>query len=100
MYMPTKATPHLDGLIRAFLSMKDSDECARFLEDLCTFAEIEAMAQRYHVAERLNAGDVYHTISAGSGVSTATISRVGRALRHGAGGYQIAFDRQKTEDKK
>ena len=95
--MPTKSIPHMDGLIRAFLSMKDADECACFLDDLCTYAELEAMAQRYHVAERLSAGDVYHIISAGSGVSTATISRVGRALKHGAGGYQIALDRRNCD---
>ena len=93
--MPIEDIPHLKELIGAFRTLETPDETRRFLDDLCTYAELAAMAQRYYVASRLDEGAVYHVISSESGASTATISRVGRALKHGAGGYKIALERTK-----
>ena len=69
------------------------EECEIFFEDLCTVTEIKAMEQRYHVASLLEKGLIYNDILEKTGASSATISRVNRSLRYGAGGYAIVFDR-------
>ena len=67
--------------------LKDVDECSRFFEDLCTPTELRAMEQRFDVAVYLQQGWVYLDILEKTGASSATISRVRRAmLEHGAGG--------------
>ena len=35
-----------DTLYEALVSLKDVDECRRFLQDLCTVSELKAMEQR------------------------------------------------------
>ena len=58
------------------------------------------MAQRLQVAKMLHEGHVFHEIVEETGASTATISRVNRAIKDGCDGYQIIFDRtEKTEEK-
>ncbi len=72
--------------------MKSREECARFFEDLCTINEILSMAQRIEIAEMLLKGRTYLEIADLTGAATATISRVNRALRHGAGGYSLVLE--------
>ena len=43
----------MDSLFHAILSLKTTDECYRFFEDLCTVPELKAMAQRIAVAQML-----------------------------------------------
>jgi uncharacterized protein YerC len=38
--------PALDDLAAAFLKMRNRDEAKRFLRDLCTLGELEALAHR------------------------------------------------------
>lgn len=83
----------LNRLYGAFLALGNADEAARLLEDLCTRQELEEMARRLLVAGLLRRGVNYQEIARQSGVSTATISRVNRALRYGAGGYTLVLDR-------
>jgi TrpR-related protein YerC/YecD len=64
-----------------------------FLEDLCTPAEILAMADRWRVAQLLDEGLPYRQIYEKTGVSTATVTRVARSLALGAGGYRAALAR-------
>ena len=85
----------MDELFQAILSMKTLEECRAFLEDLCTMTELLAIQQRLMVAKQLRAGMVYSQIVESTGASTATISRVNRALNYGKGGYQIALERLK-----
>ena len=80
-------------LYKALLSLETEDECAAFLEDLCTITEIKSMAQRLQVAQLLNNQTVYTEIAKKTGASTATISRVGRSLNYGTDGYRLVFDR-------
>ena len=75
-----------DRLFDAILALKDREECYRFFEDLCTITELQAMSQRFHVAQLLRQGLVYNEVGRLSGASSATISRVNRCLQHGAGG--------------
>ena len=74
-------------LYETIAKLKDADECRRFFEDLCTPTEMRAMEQRFDVAVYLQQGWVYLDILEKTGASSATISRVRRAmLEHGAGG--------------
>ena len=71
-----------------------------FLRDLCTPAELEAMADRWRVVPLLRKGVPYREIHDLTGVSVTTIGRVARSLEHGAGGYAVAIERiaaRKTE---
>jgi TrpR-related protein YerC/YecD len=82
-----------EDLFTAVLLLKDIDECYNFFEDICTIAEIKAMAQRLQVAKMLSSGMTYTDIAEKTGASTATISRVNRALNYGADGYKIILKR-------
>ena len=83
-------------LFEAMLRLETADECRRFMTDLCTQAELSAMGQRYHVAVLLDRERVYHDIAQETSASTATISRVKRALRYGEDGYKLALEREKA----
>lgn len=87
-------------LCRAFASLESEDEIHRFLEDLCTPQEIDAMSRRLMVAVMLKKGDVYTKIVKETGASTATISRVNKTLTYqSAGGYNIILDKLSGETK-
>ena len=84
-----------DTLYRAILTLKDEDECRRFLQDLCTVSELKAMEQRMEVAMLLDEGLIYSDILEKTGASSATISLVNRCLHYGAEGYQRVIPRLK-----
>ena len=89
-----------DALFDAILSLETREECYNFFEDLCTVKEISDMAQRLEAAKLLLGGSTYDQIVKAVEISTATISRVNRAIKDGCDGYQIIFDRtEKTEEK-
>ena len=73
------------------------EECRAFLQYLCTISELRALEQRMEVAMLLDEGHIYSSILARTGVSSATISRVNRCLRYGAGGYQSVIPRLRKE---
>ncbi|MCM1578661.1 MAG: YerC/YecD family TrpR-related protein [Ruminococcus sp.] len=85
----------LDFLYEAILTLKTKEECAAFLDDLCTPFELNAISQRLLVAKMLSEKKIYNNIVAATGASTATISRVNRTLnnRYTGGGYRIVFER-------
>ena len=81
-----------DKLYQAILQLKDHQECYDFFQDLCTVAELRSMEQRFEVASLLNDGMIYSDILAETSASSATISRVNRALLYGANGYTAVLD--------
>jgi TrpR-related protein YerC/YecD len=81
------------GLCRALLALQDERECRDFLNDLCTPAELEALADRWSVVAYLEAGLPYRKIHELTGVSVTTIGRVARFLSGGNGGYRVALER-------
>ncbi len=87
MYESKMRSPETDRLYDAILSLKDREACYRFFDDLCTFSEITAMTQRLQVARMLSEGKTFSQISAETGVSSATITRVNKCLSYGSGGY-------------
>ena len=82
-------------LYEAILSLQTPEECRAFFQDLCTVAELRAMAQRLEVAQLLDGGLIYNDILQRTGASSATISRVNRALQYGADGYKTVLPRLK-----
>ncbi|MEN8907365.1 MAG: YerC/YecD family TrpR-related protein [Clostridiales bacterium] len=82
-----------DHLFKCILLLKNVEECYEFFEDICTISEIKSMAQRMEVARMLKEGKTYVEISEILGASTATISRVNRALNYGSNGYNTILDR-------
>ncbi|MBZ4653862.1 MAG: Trp operon repressor family [Peptococcaceae bacterium] len=88
-----------DKLFEAILLLETEEECYRFFEDICTVAEIKAIAQRLEVAKMLDQDKTYTEIAEKTGASTATISRVKRCLYFGADGYQLILKRLKAKNK-
>jgi TrpR-related protein YerC/YecD len=83
----------LRQLGEALCSLRDATEVRGFLEDLCTPAELEALADRWRVVPLLLAGVPYREIHDRTAVSVTTIGRVARSLERGAGGYRLAASR-------
>lgn len=84
----------LKALAKAFAALDRSEDVRAFLEDLCTPAELEAMADRWRVVPMLLRGMPYRDIHERMRVSVTTIGRVARTLERGAGGYAKAVQRQ------
>ena len=83
-----------DFLFDAILSLENKEECYRFFDVLCTSAELKALSQRLVVAKMLTEKKVYTEIVKETGASTATISRVKRALfDNDTYGYTLALDK-------
>jgi len=92
--------PNVELLFDAILQLRTKEECFRFFEDLCTIPELLTISQRLLVAKRLREKTFYEDIVKEVGASTATISRVNRALKYGCDGYKMVFDRLEEQNKK
>ena len=77
------------------MALRSVAEAEAFFRDLCTLAELEALAHRWEVARLLDEQLPYQEISRRTGASTTTVTRVAHWLRHGEGGYRLALDRRK-----
>ncbi len=93
MYQSKLQNKSTDEFFRAVQSLKNLEEFYRFFEDVCTVSELKAIVQRYDVALMLREGVTYNVIAEKTGASTATISRVNRALQYGADGYKLVFSK-------
>lgn len=72
----------MSDLYQAILALGNEEECAAFMGDLCTPAELAAMRERWLIANMLYEGQLsYREISAQTGASTTTIGRVARFLQ-------------------
>jgi TrpR-related protein YerC/YecD len=81
------------SLYEAVLTLTSLAECQAFFHDLCTPAELQAMADRWAVVDPLRRGMPYREIHRQTGVSVTTIGRVARCLALGDGGYTTAASR-------
>src|ERR1700682_4278659 len=81
------------NLCAALAGLRTPEECRAFLRDLCTPAELQAMADRWAVVDCLRRGLPYREIHRQTGVSVTTIGRVARYLAQGNGGYALAAQR-------
>src|ERR1051326_9514241 len=88
-------TQEIKELCEATASLRSADEAGRFLRDLCTLSELEAMAHRWQVARLLEDGLPYLEISRRTSASTTTVTRGAHWLRHGEDGYRLVLDRMR-----
>ena len=93
--MPTDVTEA--QLLDAILALRTREEARAFLADLCTPAEVRAMAERWEVARLLDEGRLsYREIAEKAGASTTTVVRVARFLKDMPyRGYRVVLDRLK-----
>ena len=87
-----KQKAHKD-LYECFSKIDNPEDFEKLLADLCTYNEVEQMAQRLHCAKLLLQGGTYNKIIELTDISSATLSRVSRCIRHGSGGYSDVVGR-------
>lgn len=78
-------TQMISELYDLILSLKTKEDCAILFEDLCTYKEVEQMAQRLRAAKLLISGCTYNKIIEETDISSATLSRVSRCVQYGNG---------------
>ena len=78
----------LSELYSTLSSLQTADDVKTLFEDLCTYKEIEQMAQRITAARLLLEGNTYARVIERTDISSATLSRVSRCIQHGSGGYK------------
>ena len=92
MFEPKVKNRQTDMLMNAVIQLHDVEDAYRFFEDLCTIPEIRSISQRLEVDDLLRKKETYQRIAEETGASSATISRVNRALNYGADGYNRVLD--------
>lgn len=91
----------IDALFHALSLLESSEEVAKLFEDLCTPAEISAMADRWRAVQEIKNDKSYRQIYAETGVSVTTVARIARCITHGNGGYNLMYDKvEKVESAK
>jgi TrpR-related protein YerC/YecD len=85
-----------EELFSAIVSLRTKKEVERFLRDLCTLPELDALAHRWQVARLLDEGLPYLEVAKRAHASTTTVTRVAQWLRRGEGGYQLALRRLRS----
>lgn len=78
----------INSLYEVILKLETVDDCKALFTDLCTFKEVEQMAQRCYGAKLFLEGKTYAQIISETDLSSATLSRISRSLSHGSGGYR------------
>ena len=86
-------------LYAAVMTLESVPEARDFFRDLCTPAELQAMADRWRVVGLLREGRPYREIHDMTGVSVTTIGRVARFIEYGNGGYRRAIERVEATNK-
>ena len=79
----------IEELYKAIISINDLKTCKEFFEDLCTYNEIDNMAQRVETAKKLIDGETYESIIKDTDISSATLSRVSKCVKHGKGYIKV-----------
>ena len=91
----TEGERHWQDLFTTIAALRTPAETQAFLRDLCTRAELDAMAHRWQVAQLLEEGLPYLEVAQKTHTSTTTVTRVAQWLRNGEGGYRLALARRK-----
>lgn len=77
---------------KVLASIENAEEIKLLLEDLCTYKELEYFNQRLNSAIMLLKGATYQQVSETvDNISTATLSRVSKCIKHGSGGYSVVL---------
>lgn len=89
---------HINSLYEILLKLETKEDCAALLSDLCTYKEVEQMAQRAYAAKLFLEGKTYTQITEATELSSATLSRISRCITHGSGGYAKFIKPDKEQD--
>ncbi len=89
----------INAFYDAVLSLKSQEDCRKFFDDICTINELLSIAQRLEVARLLSEGTTFSVIAETTGASTATIARVNKCIRYGAGGYALVLGNKEDKPK-
>ena len=76
-------------LFDTILKLRTREDCAAFFADLCTEKEVRNMAERWAAARLLLEGKTYLQVIESVDISSATLSRVSRCVRHGTGSTRM-----------
>ncbi|MFZ9035655.1 MAG: YerC/YecD family TrpR-related protein [Francisellaceae bacterium] len=93
MHIKQAQKQDIEALYQAFSLIQSPEEASRFLNDLCTPAELSAMADRWRVVKEIKAEKSYRQIYSETGVSITTVGRIARCITYGEGGYNLIFER-------
>src|SRR5258708_36342485 len=80
-------TSEHEELFAAIASLRTRDEVERFLRDLCTMSELDAMAHRWQVAQLLDEGLPYLEVARRAHAPTTTANPGAPWPRRRQGGY-------------
>ena len=83
---------HIQNLYETILKLNSIDDCKDFFNDLCTYKEIEQMAQRIIAAKLMLDGKTYEEITRETDISSATLSRISKCIKYGNGYKNILSD--------
>ena len=72
-------------LYNVLLNIDSIEKMQEFFNDLCTYKEIEQMAQRLISAKLLLGGATYEEVIKSTEISSATLSRVSKCVKYGKG---------------
>jgi len=84
-------SPEVDLLIAGMAHLETPEDYYNFFEDILTVSELKSLAVRFKAAKLLSEGKTYNEVAALTGASSATISRISRALSYGANGYNTVL---------
>ena len=85
-------------LYECLSKINSPDVFKKLLQDLCTYNEVDQMAQRLLCAKLLLKGYTYNQIIDITDISSATLSRVSRCIQHGSGGYVEVVGKMLKDD--
>ena len=86
-------------LYEILAKLNTAEEVEAFFDDLCTYAEIDKMEQRIEAAQMFLDGATYNQVIKKTKISSATLSRVSRCIRHGSGGYSNILRQMIAEER-
>ena len=70
---------------KIILSLETEKDCEEFFSDLLTIKELDSFTQRVKAGKLLKKGETYEQIISKTDISSATLSRISRALKYGTG---------------
>lgn len=76
---------YVENLYKVLSQIDDASVLKEFLNDLCTYKEIEQMAQRLESAKLLLENNTYEEVIKKTEISSATLSRVSKCVKYGQG---------------
>ncbi len=84
-------------LYAEILKLKTIEEAEAFFSDLCTYNELDAMESRVRAAKLILKGETFVEVMEKTKISSATLARVSKAIKHGEGGYKLILEREKKK---